>query len=126
MKKLLLLLAVSATAMLALTSTASARDGDIRANGTCTASSSTKIKLGPRDGIIEVEFEVDQNRNGIVWNVTLVDNGIQVFSGKATTKAPSGSFEVRRRIANRSGPDTVTGTAVNPATGERCTVSATV
>ncbi|HET9462190.1 MAG TPA: hypothetical protein VFO56_09660 [Gaiellaceae bacterium] len=112
--------------LLATASIASARDGDVRVAGTCSGASSTKIKLGPRDGRIEVEFEVDQNRNGVVWRVSLTQNGATVFSGTAKTKAPSGSFEVRRILSKTAGLDTVRGTAVNPATGETCTAVASV
>ena len=67
------------------------------ANGTCTANSSAKIKLSPENGRIETEFEVDQNRNGVTWNVVLRRNGNVVVRTTATTRAPSGSFELRRR-----------------------------
>ena len=35
-----------------------------RVAGTCTDSSRAKLKLKPDDGRVEVEFEVDENRNG--------------------------------------------------------------
>jgi hypothetical protein len=121
-------LAILALAVFTLgpASIASAKDGDVRANGTCTGASSAKIKLSPENGRIEVEFEVDQNRNGRVWNVRLFGNGVRMFAGQATTRAPSGSFELRRVIANRSGPDRVSGRATNPATGEVCRAAATI
>jgi hypothetical protein len=92
--------------------------------GTCSASSSSKIKVNADDSRIETEFEVDSNQVGQVWKVTLSDNGTVVAKGKATTAAPSGSFEFRRRIANQAGTDTITANAKNKATGETC--SATV
>jgi hypothetical protein len=103
-----------------------ANDQDVIMAGRCSAASSSKIKLSPDDGLIEVEFEVDQNRVGDTWNVTLRDNGAVVFRTKATTAAPSGSFEVRRRIPDRAGRDTVRGIASNPRTGENCVASATI
>ena len=69
---------------------------------------------------IEAEFEVDQNRNGVRWTVLMGDNGVRVFTGSAVTVAPSGSFEVNRRIPNRAGTDTIVARATNPATGEVC------
>lgn len=48
----------------AATPVASAKDGDVRAVGSCTKSTTSKIKLSEENGRIEVEFEVDQNRNG--------------------------------------------------------------
>jgi hypothetical protein len=97
---------------------------DIRVAGTCTGSSSAKVKLSPEDGRIEVEFEVDQNRNGVSWKWGLARNGRTIASGRAVTKAPSGSFSVRRVISNASGPDRITFRA-SRANGEVCTARAT-
>ena len=68
-KKTVLTTIVSATALalLALGSPAFAKDGDVLVRGTCTANSTSKLKLSAEDGRIEVEFEVDQNRNGVPW-----------------------------------------------------------
>ena len=68
-------------------------------------------------GTIEAEFEVDSNKVGQRWTVTLTDNGVQVFTGARTTTAPSGSFSARARIANRAGRDNVVARATNAATG---------
>jgi hypothetical protein len=54
-----------------------------------------QLKLSQEDGRIEVEFEVDQNRNGVPWKVTLRRNGSVVAATTAITRAPSGSF-IRR------------------------------
>ena len=61
-----------------------------------------------------------------MWKVQLLRNGERFFQGRATTVAPSGSFEVRQVISNPAGTDTVRAIAKNPATGEVCrgTVSA--
>jgi hypothetical protein len=52
--------------------------------------------------------------------VTLKKNGTVFFQGMRTTKAPSGSFEVRRVTGNPAGTDSFAGRAVNQATGEVC------
>jgi hypothetical protein len=100
-----------------------AKDGDVRVRGVCTQSSSAKLKLSEEDGRIEVEFEVDQNRNGVRWHVTLRRNGAIVASRTAVTRGPSGSFEVRRVIADTAGADRVTAAATRA--GERCSAKAT-
>lgn len=100
-----------------------AKDGDVRVKGSCTAASTAKLKLSEEDGRIEVEFEVDQNRNGVRWNVKLSRGGTQLASTTATTKAPSGSFSVRRVVSNRAGDDTIKATATR--NGETCTATAT-
>jgi hypothetical protein len=101
---------------------ASAKGGDaVRRSGSCSANSDWKLKAKPDDGRIEVEFEVDSNRVGQTWAVRIADNGVQVFSGTRVTQAPSGSFTVERRIANRAGIDHIRATAHNARSGETCT-----
>ncbi len=95
--------------------------GDVRASGHCSAASTWKLKAKPDDGRIQIEMEVDSNRVGQKWAVSLTDNTVRVFSGNRVTVAPSGSFEVRVLAPNRTGTDTITGTARNLSTGERCT-----
>ena len=104
MKKLSLIgIAALVAVLLAFASTALAA-GDkggrgIVKTGTCSAGSTWKLKAKADDGRIESEFEVDQNRVGRRWRVTLVRNGSTVFSGIRTTLAPSGSFSLHRLLA---------------------------
>jgi osmotically-inducible protein OsmY len=120
--------ATALVAALTLTSGALASGGDdeIRNAGTCTDSSSSKIKVKPDDGRIEVEFEVDQNQTGDTWKVKIKDNGSTAFNGKATTRGASGSFEIERKIADQAGSDAIKATAKNKSGGERCSASATI
>lgn len=94
--------------------------GAIRATGTCTGHSTTKLKAKHDSGRIELEFEVDQNRNNRLWTVTISDNGSRVFTGTRRTVAPSGSFSITRRVADRVGTDRIVARAVNASTGEVC------
>ena len=103
---------------------AGAKDGDIERAGSCTGASEAKIKLSPEDGRIEVEFEVDQNRNGVRWSVRLKRNGKRFARTHRTTRGPSGSFEIRRVIGDGAGADRVTARAKSPS-GEVCKASAT-
>lgn len=105
---------------------AGAKAGDVRVNGTCSSGVTTKMKLGARDGGIEAEVEVDSNRNGQRWSVRMRQNGVLVHNGTSVTVAPSGSFTVRKRLANRAGTDTVTAVSRNAATGQSCTVTARI
>ena len=100
-------------------------DDDVERNGKCTGASSAKIKAGPDDGRLEVEFEVDQNRNGIRWKVRIRQNGVRVAATHATTRGPSGSFEVRRLLDDSAGPDRIYARAKSPS-GEVCTATVTV
>jgi hypothetical protein len=124
----MLLVGASALALVALAAPATtmAKDGDVVRSGACTGASDWKLKLGHEDGKIEVEFEVDQNRNGQTWNVRLKQDGNQFWSGQKTTKAPSGSFEVRKLASNKAGVHTFVGRATNPRTGEVCRGTASI
>jgi hypothetical protein len=103
---------------------AAAKSGDIVKRAACSGKTVTKLKLSAEGRKIETEFEVDSNRNGQRWNWTIYRNGTAAASGKAVTRGPSGSFEVRRLLANGSGRETVKGLAKNPRTGEVCRVTA--
>ena len=81
--------------------------------GSCSGSATWKLKAKADDGRIEVEFEVDSNRNGQVWQVGLRRDGTLFFCGQRTTVAPSGSFDVERRISNSAGDDVIVGRATH-------------
>lgn len=100
-----------------------AKDGDVLARGTCTGATAAKLKLSPENGRIEVEFEVDQNRNGVRWNVVLTRNGTKVAQLVRVTRGPSGSFTARRVLGNAAGADVIRATASR--SGERCSARAT-
>jgi hypothetical protein len=98
--------------------------GDVLKSGSCSKSSSVKIKLSPENGRIEAELEVDQNRKGVRWSWSLKRGGARLAAGTAFTAGPSGSFEVRRVVSNAAGRDTIVGTASRG--GETCTVTASI
>ena len=108
------------TTLMAAPMTASAKDGDILRRGDCTARSDWKLKLSPENGRIEVEFEVDQNRNGQKWNVRMKRNGSVFWRGARRTQPPSGSFEVRRLAGDGAGAERIVVRARNARTGEVC------
>jgi hypothetical protein len=111
-----------AVAALALTPAAALAKGggdDHRVTGKCTRGSTAKLKVKADDGRLETEFEVDQNRNGVTWKVTIRRNGALAVSTHARTKAPSGSFSVERRIA---GSGRISARATSPS-GEVCTAA---
>jgi hypothetical protein len=102
---------------------AKARVVTARAHCTTTHTVGT-LKAKNSNGLIEVEFEVDSNRNGQRWTYTIRRNGVLQASGARRTLAPSGSFSVAKRITNATGVDRIVAVAKNPRTGEVC--SATV
>jgi hypothetical protein len=126
MKKVtvLIVVAVSAIAAAALAPAGLAKDGDVLVRGSCTGASTSKLKLSDEDGRIEVEFEVDQNRNGVRWNVTIFRGSSHIARMTRVTRPPSGSFEARIVAANRPGRDVFRARAVSRS-GEVCVARAT-
>ncbi len=101
---------------------AQAKGDDYRVirTGSCSGNADWKLKAKQDDGRIEVEFEVDSNVNGQTWGVRLKRDGNVFFRGSRTTKAPSGSFSVERRISNSAGDDVIVGRAVHGPSGQVC------
>lgn len=124
-RTLMIGIATGLLALVPLSATATANDADVKRAGTCSGNSSAKIKLSPEDGRIETEFEVDQNRNGVTWRVVLRRDGAVAARAQATTRGPSGSFELRRLLADGQGTDSVSARAVSPS-GEVCTAQASI
>ena len=89
-------------------------------SGRCSMGSHWTMKAKPDNGRMELELEVDSNRNGQRWTVRITDNRSLIFAGTKVTVAPSGSFEVRRLTANKVGIDHFVGVARNPRTHEVC------
>jgi hypothetical protein len=109
-----------ATILAAAPLATSAKDGDVIRRGSCTIRSDWKLKLSPENGRIEVEFEVDQNRNGQPWRVVLKRDGSVFWRGTRTTRPPSGSFTVRRLTRDSAGVERIVARARNPRSGEVC------
>ena len=111
-----------AAAALAGASSAPASGGgaEVIKRGSCSASATWKLKAKEDGAFLEVEFEVDQNVVGKKWRVVIRQNGVKRFSDVRTTKAPSGSFEVRRMLDDKAGSDRIVGKATALATGQTC------
>jgi hypothetical protein len=123
MRRWLIAVAALATALVVVPAT-SAKDGDVLVRGTCTGATTSKLKLSEEDGRIEVEFEVDQNRNGVRWTVTLRRPTALLVRTTRVTRGPSGSFELRRVVGNRPGSDRIIARATR-SSGEVCRAAAT-
>jgi hypothetical protein len=81
--------------------------GGVSSSGACTGLGHFELQAKHDDGAIEMEYQVDSNRAGQVWAVRITDNGTVVVSRHATTMAPSGSFTIKKVIANRPGLDKI-------------------
>ena len=89
------------------TPAAYAKGGDAVRSSKACSTGTLKLKAKHDDGRIEVEAEVDTNRNGQRWAVRILDNNVTAWKGARTTHAPSGSFSIEKRIANKAGKDVV-------------------
>ena len=72
----------------------------------------------PHNGRMELELQVDSNRNGQRWAVRITDNRVLVYGATRVTVAPSGAFTVRRLVANRAGLDHFVAVSRNLRNGE--------
>ncbi|MDP9234552.1 MAG: hypothetical protein M3P01_08370 [Actinomycetota bacterium] len=115
-----LALALVSAALLPMAAEAKGGGVQVKKSGSCAAHSTWKLKLSKDNGRIETEFEVDQNRVGRNWRVTLKHDGHRFFRGVRTTKAPSGSFEVRKFANDAPGTDKIVARARNLKSGALC------
>ena len=100
--------ALSLCLLLAAAPSVLARGGDdarVTRTGKCTKNSTWKLKLKREDGgKIETELEVDQNRAGVRWSVTLKRGSTVLTKTSATTRGRSGSFSLERLVPDGAGP----------------------
>jgi hypothetical protein len=99
---------------------ADAKSGDVVRRGNCSGTAHWKLKVGPDNGRLEVEVEIDSNRAGQHWTWRIRHNGVLAAKGARDTAGASGSFTVRRVLANLAGTDTIVFRARRPATGQVC------
>jgi hypothetical protein len=112
--------AVAATSGVLAAAPAQAKGDEVVRTGSCSGSADWKMKAKVRDGRIELESEVDSNRNGQVWGWRIRHDGSLSARGRATTKAPSGSFSVTRRMVELAGTDRFVFRAVHRGSGQVC------
>lgn len=128
MKAILLVGTLVATVVaLGAASVATAGGGSepLTRSGQCSRGTGWELKAKREDAGLEVELEVDQNRNGRRWRVTLTRNGRAFFRGIRVTRGPSGSFSVERRTG-AAARNRIVATARALATGETCRATLTV
>ena len=100
--------------------TSGGRGSEVRRQGACSGTADWKLKVKPDDGRLEVDGEVDAHHNGQVWTWRVLHDGYVSYRGTRTTRAPSGSFTVTRRVVDMAGADTIGFRAENNATGQTC------
>ena len=112
--------AAVATAVLSLAAPpALGRNNDDRERrGSCSGSSDWKVKVGPEDGRLEVEGEIDSSRRGQTWRWRLYHNGSLSAHGLRTSS--SSSYKIRRISVDLRGTDRFTLRARNTRNNELC------
>lgn len=122
----ILMIAGALVLTVALALPATAGGSDVIRRGNCSGNTDWKLKLSPENGRLQVEYEVDSNVNGQTWRVQILQNGNRIFAGTRVTRAPSGSFELRKLTNNTAGTDRFRARAVNAASGETCIGTASI
>jgi hypothetical protein len=100
--------------------------GGVKPTVAACATGNTSLKGKLDDGRLEVEAQLDVNRNGQSWAWTLTDNGVKFAAGTNKTLAPSGAFSVTKFTANRAGKDNLKFTAVRSGDHKSCSNTFTV
>jgi hypothetical protein len=126
MWKLTVLIALVTAALAPPAVASSQKSPGVLRSGSCSGGGTWKLKGGVDDGLLDIEFEVDQNRNGRRWSVVVTRDGTRVFRGVRITRPPSGSFELSRRFGNPAGRDRIVAVARNRADGRVCRGAITV
>ncbi len=126
----LALLAVPAALGIGALSTAvpaHAAAGAVVVNGHCSKTSLDNLQLQRENGKISVDFGVDMARHvaGVAWKVKATDNGVGFVNTTKLTIA-DGSFSITRRLTPQAGVNQIVANASNAATGETCSISASI
>ena len=96
-----------------------ANDGDTTRTGNCSGAARTELTLSPENrGTMEIDFQVDANRRGQRWEVTVFKSGRRVHQVVRVTRGRSGSFTAHKLVSNRSGLVRVR--ALRLGDGQRC------
>lgn len=132
MKRTIALAAASAVALgslVALAPAASAKDGDRKSRGACTADSDFAVKVKDRKGALRIDFWVKNNAAGQPWTLTVKQGDATVLTSTRSTVANDDdddddsrhTAEVKWRTTAAPG-GTLSFAAAGPA-GETCTVT---
>lgn len=97
----------------------------MNAAAVCGRGATASLRLRPDDGQIELRFRLRQRRGRGVWRIAIVhEQRVSSRATKRTTRSDD-SFELRRRLVDLRGSDSVTVHAWGPG-GLGCRASATL
>jgi hypothetical protein len=123
-----LVVALAAVAIFVAVDSAAARSlkdgrGEVRVAGSCSGTTTSKLRLRARDGALELEFELEHSRPRALWYIAIVHERRVVWRGTRRASIAGAAFELDRRLPDLVGPDSVTVTAWGPA-GATCRATA--
>jgi hypothetical protein len=123
---LLALLLLGLSAGVARADDRGGRDGgEVRVNGQCGRGATSSLRLRARDGGLELRFRLRQTRGRGVWRITVVhEHRVAARATRRTTRSDD-SFELRRKLPDLRGSDTVAVHAWGPR-GLGCRATATL
>lgn len=131
MNRALALTAASAVALgsLALAAPASAKDGDVKMRGTCSAATDWVVKVKPKKGQLRADFWVKNTAPaGQAWTLAVTRGSTTLSTSTTATRATDddGSDDTRYTAEAKwrtwTSPGALTFTATGP-NGETCTAS---
>ena len=112
--------AIALTASVALSLPAQAKDdGSESTKGSCSATSTYKVKATVKKDTIVVKAKIATGVAGETWTYIIADNGATVIEGEATTNE-DGKLKGAFKIPNLEGTDTIDISATDTVTGETC------
>lgn len=121
---LIIAAAVAALALPVAASAARADDDEVRVRGTCSAGSTSSLRVRADDGALRVELRIDARRRGGTWSVILLHERRIVYRGKLAASG-GGSLRLRRGLPDLFGTDTIVARASGPLR-ETCRASASL
>ena len=107
-----------------LSASVSAKKSVVKKVGSCTGSSTSKIKLAPQNGNLEIEFEVEHKSNE-VWSVVIKRSNAVIYTKDHKMSATTQSFEARV-VSSPGTSGSINAVATSKSSGEKCSVTASL
>ena len=116
---------LSIVMVLAASSAATAGDIAVVRRGACTGPSHWRLRVVQDAGVLRVRLTARGGRAGQRWNIFMDHDGSGFFAGYRIS-GEDGFWQVRKRVPNHAGADTIRFGAHNVITGETCSGRASV
>jgi hypothetical protein len=120
--------AIGSAVLLATPLAASAAGPGVVTRTACAQGTNAMLTLSHDDGHVEAEIELHGHEAGQPWTIRFYNEKVRevTVSQRSTAADGGGTLSVSRLMTNHAGTDSITVTAVNKITKERCVVRATL